>query len=366
MTISLQDFASGDTNYVSKFNSNNDVLEAAIEALQALTSGAAASTISLASAYDALFGSSVAVIGDESYVCTDAGGSPAGNLSVTSGFCYRPSLTAVLSKASSTTLSFNGQSAGTYYVLIDSLGEPTRTDVSTEAIYSVVWTGSAFGAITLLANIVWGAADWIASQTSTALSASYTSLDDRLEAIETLVAGGGAVTSVGLSMPAEFSVSGSPVTSSGTLTATFAAQDSNRVLAGPTAGSPTTGVPTFRALVQADLPAQPYDVGGAVTGVPSASAVLMRYPFPRAVVFPVSLTLSRGVAGVAATAQTDFDLKKNGSSFGTMRFAAAGTTASFISAGGASFAAGDILTVVAPASPDATLSDVGFSLAGTR
>ena len=72
------------------------------------------------------------------------------------------------------------------------------------------------------------------------------------------------------------------------------------------------------------------------------------------------------VASVAATAQTDFDILKNGVSFGTMRFAAAGSTASFISASGASFAAGDILTVVAPASPDATLANVGFSLAGTR
>jgi hypothetical protein len=112
--------------------------------------------------------------------------------------------------------------------------------------------------------------------------------------------------------------------------------------------------------------AQPYDVGGSYSAAPTASLVVIRYPFPRAVSFPASMTSSKGVAGTAATAQTDFDLQKNGSSFGTMRFAAAATTATFIAASSTSFAAGDILTVVAPASPDATLAGIGFSLAGTR
>lgn len=111
---------------------------------------------------------------------------------------------------------------------------------------------------------------------------------------------------------------------------------------------------------------EPYDVGGACAGVPAASLVIVRYPTPRAVVFPASLTSSQGAAAVAATAQTDFDILKNGVSFGTMRFAAAGTVATFISAAGATFAAGDVLTIVSPASPDATLADIGFSLAGTR
>lgn len=111
---------------------------------------------------------------------------------------------------------------------------------------------------------------------------------------------------------------------------------------------------------------EPYDVGGACSGVPSVSLVIMRFPAPRAIAFAVSLTNSQGVAAIAATAQTDFDILKNGVSFGTMRFAAAGTVATFISAGGATFAAGDVLTVVAPASPDATLSDIGFTLVGTR
>lgn len=64
--------------------------------------------------------------------------------------------------------------------------------------------------------------------------------------------GGGGVSSVGLTMPTEFSVSGSPVTSSGTLAVTKATQSDNTVYAGPASGGPSA--PTFRALVAADLP----------------------------------------------------------------------------------------------------------------
>ena len=63
----------------------------------------------------------------------------------------------------------------------------------------------------------------------------------------------GTVTSVGLSTPGVlYTVSGSPVTSSGTLTLNLVSQTANTVFAGPTSGS--AAVPTFRALVGADIP----------------------------------------------------------------------------------------------------------------
>lgn len=64
--------------------------------------------------------------------------------------------------------------------------------------------------------------------------------------------GTGTVTSVALSAPAIFTVSGSPVTSSGTLSFTLASQSANTVFAGPTSGA--AGAPTFRALVAGDIP----------------------------------------------------------------------------------------------------------------
>lgn len=62
----------------------------------------------------------------------------------------------------------------------------------------------------------------------------------------------GTVTSVGLSLPSFITVSGSPVTTTGTLTGTLATQTANTVFAGPTTGAPAQ--PTFRALVAADIP----------------------------------------------------------------------------------------------------------------
>jgi hypothetical protein len=61
------------------------------------------------------------------------------------------------------------------------------------------------------------------------------------------------VTSVALTTPGTlFTVSGSPVTSSGTIALTAVSQTANTVFSGPTSGSPSAG--TFRALVAADLP----------------------------------------------------------------------------------------------------------------
>lgn len=62
-----------------------------------------------------------------------------------------------------------------------------------------------------------------------------------------------AVTSVGLSLPAELTVSGSPVTTAGTLTAVWASQSSNTFFAAPQ-GSP--GTPAFRTIT----------VGGDLSG----------------------------------------------------------------------------------------------------
>jgi hypothetical protein len=111
---------------------------------------------------------------------------------------------------------------------------------------------------------------------------------------------------------------------------------------------------------------KPFDLGTFCAGVPDASEILMRYVFTRAVSFPASLTGSQVKAGTAATAQTDFVLAKNGSSIGTIRFAASGATATFVSVSATSFAAGDILSITAPGTADATLADISFTLAGER
>ena len=75
--------------------------------------------------------------------------------------------------------------------------------------------------------------------------------------------GTGSVTSVGLALPSIMSVSGSPVTTSGTLTGTLTTQAINTLFAGPSSGA--AAAPTFRALTTADIPALSYVTSVAAT-----------------------------------------------------------------------------------------------------
>lgn len=66
-----------------------------------------------------------------------------------------------------------------------------------------------------------------------------------------VAAASGTVTSVALSLPAIFTVSGSPVTTSGTLTASLASQTANTFFAAPDGAA---GAPTFRTILSTDIP----------------------------------------------------------------------------------------------------------------
>jgi len=103
--------------------------------------------------------------------------------------------------------------------------------------------------------------------------------------------GSGTVTSVGLSLPPFITVTGSPVSTSGTLTGTLATQTANTVFAGPSSGGVVA--PTFRALVAADLP----------PGTGTLTSVAMTAPSWLAV-GGSPVTTSGTLAITAATGQT--------------------------------------------------------------
>ena len=109
----------------------------------------------------------------------------------------------------------------------------------------------------------------------------------------------------------------------------------------------------------------PADITAFKPGQPGSSELLIRVPIVRRTRLAVDLAGSQGSAGTAATAETDFDLQRNGTSLATMRFAAAAGTASFIAAAETVLEPGDVLSVVAAATPDVTLADIGFTIAGT-
>lgn len=84
--------------------------------------------------------------------------------------------------------------------------------------------------------------------------------------IPALAYGTGTVTSVALSLPSIIAVTGSPVTTSGTLTGTLTTQAANAIFAGPSSGA--GAAPTFRALTTADIPALSY-VTSVAASVPA-------------------------------------------------------------------------------------------------
>ena len=86
--------------------------------------------------------------------------------------------------------------------------------------------------------------------------------------------GSGTVTSVALadgSTSPIYTISGSPVTTSGTLTFTLGTKAANLVFAGPTTGA--AAQPAFRSLVAADLPAGTGTVTSVAMSVPSLLSV---------------------------------------------------------------------------------------------
>ena len=145
--------------------------------------------------------------------------------------------------------------------------------LATQDASSVSITGGSITGITDLAIADGGTGASTASAARVNLLPSYTGNGSKLLAlnsgatdVEWIAAPVTGVTSVALSAPAIFSVSGSPVTSTGTLALSLATQTANYVWAGPTTGAAAT--PTFRALVAADIPALNYlsSSGGTVSG----------------------------------------------------------------------------------------------------
>ncbi|WP_343692221.1 hypothetical protein [Chitinophaga sp.] len=70
------------------------------------------------------------------------------------------------------------------------------------------------------------------------------------------------LTSVGLTLPSMFTVTGSPLTANGTIAATLASQTANTIFAAPNGSA---GAPAFRSLVAADIPTLPFSqISGTV------------------------------------------------------------------------------------------------------
>lgn len=109
----------------------------------------------------------------------------------------------------------------------------------------------------------------------------------------------------------------------------------------------------------------PYDVASYTAGKPSASEKVVALKVVTAFGVSADLAGSAFVSGVAATGNTVFSVKKNGVQFTTITFAAASTTGTAGACSATTFAAGDVLTIEAPATADSTLADIMISVKGS-
>lgn len=110
----------------------------------------------------------------------------------------------------------------------------------------------------------------------------------------------------------------------------------------------------------------PYDIGLYIPGLPADGTEVLKFVAVRDFDLADDFAGSRGHVGVNPTATAAFDVKKNGTSIGSISISTGGVLTFATTGGAASFTAGDYLQLVNPTPQDATLSGVGITFAGTR
>lgn len=110
--------------------------------------------------------------------------------------------------------------------------------------------------------------------------------------------------------------------------------------------------------VDGKFKATPYDIAFSSSGKPTNGEVITSFLVPRSFQIKAGMAGSLAKVSVAPAANATFSLKKNGAEFATLLFAAAQTNGAFTCASDVSFAAGDTLSLVAPATADGALSDL--------
>lgn len=101
-------------------------------------------------------------------------------------------------------------------------------------------------------------------------------------------------------------------------------------------------------------------------GLIPGSQIIGIFTFSNPITFLANFSGAAGKCGTNPTATATFNVKKNGSTVGTVAISTGGAF-TFATSGGVAvtFNTGDEITVVAPSSPDATLADVAMSFSGS-
>lgn len=397
MAITLETLATGDTNYISKHNNNYATIKSAIDALQLSLSGSSAAVTNFPAFAQAVLGTAVAKLDTEDALATDGGSA---QLDISAGAIWVPSAGQVRN-GGSTTLDFTGQSTATYYTHIDSLGAWSFDTTITDAVHTIAFTApSTFTTITEPPS-VWAYEEFEKAKTNTALGGTtYQKMDALFEAL------GGAsaalhpvtITTSDVTLTTAEAMEHGAFNLTGALTGNrnLIVPDTEKVyvIRNATSGSFTVTVKTSaqlggtvvtqgssavvicdgtdvldQSIESSSTSAVPFIIGSWKNGAPTANERVLGFVVPggvTSVTLPASASNSNVESETSATAQTDFDLQKNGSSIGTIRFAASGTVATFVGISETTFAQGDTIEVQAPGTPDSTLADIYFTLYLTR
>ena len=161
------------------------------------------------------------------------------------------------SSLASSELAFNEMDNTLYYGKGDSSGTATSIAaiggdgafVSLSGTQTITGTKTLSGAVTFSSTVALGSS--ATATTAASISNDTTVATTAFVTSKTSSFGSGSVTSVALSLPNIFTTSGSPVTTTGTLTASLASQTANFVFIAPNGSA---GAPTFRSLVAVDIP----------------------------------------------------------------------------------------------------------------
>lgn len=126
---------------------------------------------------------------------------------------------------------------------------------------------------------------------------------------------------------------------------------------------------TGAAWVLQSATARPYDFGTPyISGQPTADEVIASIPIVRAITIPADFAGSVGYAPAANPAATfDIDVQDDGASIGTVSISTGGSyTFTTVSGTAKAVAAGSLITLVAPTTPDASIDGIQIGFAATE
>lgn len=114
------------------------------------------------------------------------------------------------------------------------------------------------------------------------------------------------------------------------------------------------------------LTTMPYDIGCYILGQPDDGVEAMTFTAVRAIDFADDFAGSKGHVSVNPTATASFDVKKNGSTVGSISISTGGVFTFATTGTTVSLAIGDRISIHTPSPQDATLANVSIVLLGTR